>query len=605
MHRRPGDGLGRLGRRRNHGGRATSARGCSRIIGGWPPPAARAARDERAPAAAARPAARPRRRPTRSPAPAPEPGGGARAGAARGATGKRRTVATRAATAPARRRHRGGRAAPNLDGEGGGARRPRRGGRAAPAARGVREVLAEAEKLLGQGEIGDACARGEEAKRHRAEIAARAQVPGQVLHARRTDARGQRQLQAVSRAGAHRARRALRQEHDQVTRARPAARAVRRVVRARRVPRARCSVDDAAFRGARLRRATPPRAIRAAAADAQRPADDLLPRQPARRHRLLHAVVRRTDVAPRRRAVRAGQRAARRLQSGRRRRRRDGPCGRSDLGCLRTDVTSDEGVCVTMQPCTTDSDCPNPVRSTCAATFLNQLYANNPEPPLRSPLLPPAGLRGGRLNCGAGPVVPAQAGRGRRRTHPTSASPTAIRRIAARPTTSASASCRGTGSPPICLPGLLGFLCESDIDCIVGKCISDKEPDETLRLEPVHACPAATTPNARSSTATRGSSSASPTATAPAAARRPTPTAARAASTTPTARATRAPAACSPASRRRRPIRGRAAACARRHRGVHAARRLRPRLPAVHGVARRDVEAGLLPRLLRPPLHRR
>jgi serine/threonine-protein kinase len=33
----------------------------------------------------------------------------------------------------------------------------------APAARGMREVLAEAEKLLGQGEVGDACARGEEA----------------------------------------------------------------------------------------------------------------------------------------------------------------------------------------------------------------------------------------------------------------------------------------------------------------------------------------------------------------------------------------------------------------------------------------------------------
>ena len=33
----------------------------------------------------------------------------------------------------------------------------------APPVRGVREVLAEAEKLLGQGEVGDACARGEEA----------------------------------------------------------------------------------------------------------------------------------------------------------------------------------------------------------------------------------------------------------------------------------------------------------------------------------------------------------------------------------------------------------------------------------------------------------
>jgi len=34
-----------------------------------------------------------------------------------------------------------------------------------PPARGVREVLTEAEKLLGQGEVGDACARGEEANR--------------------------------------------------------------------------------------------------------------------------------------------------------------------------------------------------------------------------------------------------------------------------------------------------------------------------------------------------------------------------------------------------------------------------------------------------------
>jgi hypothetical protein len=28
-----------------------------------------------------------------------------------------------------------------------------------------------------------------------------------------------------------------------------------------------------------------------------------------------------------------------------------------------------------MQPCTEDDDCPNPVRSTCAATFLTELYA--------------------------------------------------------------------------------------------------------------------------------------------------------------------------------------------------------------------------------------
>jgi len=34
-----------------------------------------------------------------------------------------------------------------------------------PPPRGAREVLAEADKLLGQGEVADACGRGEEAKK--------------------------------------------------------------------------------------------------------------------------------------------------------------------------------------------------------------------------------------------------------------------------------------------------------------------------------------------------------------------------------------------------------------------------------------------------------
>ena len=50
-------------------------------------------------------------------------------------------------------------------------------------------------------------------------------------------------------------------------------------------------------------------------------------------------------------------------------------CGQREFGCLRTDVLSDEGVCVTMTPCLTDDNCHDPVRSTCAATFLKDLYA--------------------------------------------------------------------------------------------------------------------------------------------------------------------------------------------------------------------------------------
>jgi Flp pilus assembly protein TadD len=42
----------------------------------------------------------------------------------------------------------------------------------APPARGAVEVLAEADKLLGQGEVADACSHGEEAKRMSPRLAA-------------------------------------------------------------------------------------------------------------------------------------------------------------------------------------------------------------------------------------------------------------------------------------------------------------------------------------------------------------------------------------------------------------------------------------------------
>ncbi len=41
-----------------------------------------------------------------------------------------------------------------------------------PPPRGPREVLTEADKLLGQGEVADACARGEEAKKMNAKLPA-------------------------------------------------------------------------------------------------------------------------------------------------------------------------------------------------------------------------------------------------------------------------------------------------------------------------------------------------------------------------------------------------------------------------------------------------
>jgi hypothetical protein len=158
-----------------------------------------------------------------------------------------------------------------------------------------------------------------------------------------------------------------------------------------------------------------------------------------------------------------------------------GPCGRDDLGCLRTDVTSDEGVCVTMEPCTKDRDCPNPVRSTCAATFLNQLYAKQTDMHSDHLYCLQRGCVAGGAACAPGqsclPKVVDLAA-----LPPDICVPNCDAQDRCPPNHFCFSKLSGPGSPRICLPGLLGFLCESDIDCMVGKCMSDNEPDEALRL---------------------------------------------------------------------------------------------------------------------------
>lgn len=161
-------------------------------------------------------------------------------------------------------------------------------------------------------------------------------------------------------------------------------------------------------------------------------------------------------------------------------------CGHPDLGCLRTDVTLSgaeaEGVCVTMAPCSTDAECTDPVRSTCATTFLNQLYGRH------------EGLAADHLYClqrdcqrSGSACAPGQS------CLPELVTAAAHPPDICVPNCDAQGDCppnhfcfrklSGPGSPPICLPGLLGFLCESDVDCLVGRCLSDEEPDESIRLD--------------------------------------------------------------------------------------------------------------------------
>jgi hypothetical protein len=165
----------------------------------------------------------------------------------------------------------------------------------------------------------------------------------------------------------------------------------------------------------------------------------------------------------------------------------DGACGRPDLGCLRTDVAAPgdvgEGVCITGNPCLTDDNCRDPVRSRCAATFLKDLYKGAPN--LRSDHLYclQEGCSNGGSFCSPGevclPTVIPQAVNA-----PDICVPKCDSHGRCPPNHFCLETISGPANPAVCIPGLLGFVCETDVDCLVGKCKSDnvEQPELALKL---------------------------------------------------------------------------------------------------------------------------
>ncbi|HEY5088986.1 MAG TPA: hypothetical protein VIK30_03410 [Polyangia bacterium] len=155
-------------------------------------------------------------------------------------------------------------------------------------------------------------------------------------------------------------------------------------------------------------------------------------------------------------------------------------CGQG-LDCLRTDVTAQEGVCTTMTTCEVDSDCTDPVRSTCAATFLKQLYAGNTTLDADHLYCLQKNCQSGESFCSPGQsclplLVPAGA------HAPDICVPNCDSHGRCPPNHFCYRTVSGPANPAICIPGLLGFPCATDIDCLVGKCQNDGDPDQTNGL---------------------------------------------------------------------------------------------------------------------------
>jgi hypothetical protein len=158
-----------------------------------------------------------------------------------------------------------------------------------------------------------------------------------------------------------------------------------------------------------------------------------------------------------------------------------GACGRAEFGCLRTDLTRDEGVCVTMRPCLTNQDCHDNVRSTCAATFFKQLYAvdaRSDAPVLRADHLYclQEGCDATGSSCSPGEsclrkVVPPAA------NAPDICVPNCDSQLRCPPNHFCVQKVSGPANPAVCIPGLLGFVCATDIDCVIGVCRLENGPE--------------------------------------------------------------------------------------------------------------------------------
>jgi hypothetical protein len=152
----------------------------------------------------------------------------------------------------------------------------------------------------------------------------------------------------------------------------------------------------------------------------------------------------------------------------------EGACGSPDLACMRTDLLSDQGVCLTIKTCTKDTDCTDTIRTSCAGSFLETVY------PKAQDLISSdhlyclqQGCQANSASCSPGEIC-------LRNVIPASANPPDI----CVPQCDSNENCppnhfclpaiSGKANPKVCIPGLLGFVCnKTDIDCLIGTCFDD------------------------------------------------------------------------------------------------------------------------------------
>jgi hypothetical protein len=147
-------------------------------------------------------------------------------------------------------------------------------------------------------------------------------------------------------------------------------------------------------------------------------------------------------------------------------------CG-PDLACLRTDLARDEGVCLATRVCTTDTDCTDPVLSTCGASIVKALYPNAPFVASNLQCMM-GGCKARQTACPTGEtclpmVVPPST------AVPDICVPTCDSNLNCPPNYACWRKLSGPGSPDVCLPTLPGARCTTSLDCMGGECLDTGE----------------------------------------------------------------------------------------------------------------------------------
>lgn len=148
-------------------------------------------------------------------------------------------------------------------------------------------------------------------------------------------------------------------------------------------------------------------------------------------------------------------------------------CHQSGLGCYRTDLLTDQGVCLTLNPCNEDVDCRDPVRSVCATSFLSTTIYPESKLPLDHMFCLQTNCKAHGTSCSPGEtclqeVLPLE-------THAADICvPNCDSHLRCPPNFLCYKKVSTTIAPAVCIPGLLGFTCDSSIDCMVGDCLDTK-----------------------------------------------------------------------------------------------------------------------------------